>query len=258
MINICIIEDNDDHYAEITRHLRKCKTLLNTDQEREINIFGLTTSEHSPNEIVPYFKKHEIDILLLDYDLRWEQKRSFNGLKLLERLIDGNINLPYVFFTSSLFERQPDIVGKFVNDGHSNTFSYRTLPKHDFMNDENTDSTVRHILEAIRIIPIKISFDLYEYPLHNPKSYSNITFTYKALLDKGVIKDFYTTSLSPDQFLMFIPSEKSKWFLLFHISTDGNIILSMLKDIDGYTGQMLRNKLKKISYTFRTCRKNHV
>ncbi len=247
MINICVIEDNKRDYNDIIQHLKRCMREIRNKHGLEISVMGIQTPNHSFDELIPILKENEINILILDYELKWKGGRHFNGLNVLTEIIDQKLSRPFVFFTSGLFKSNPEYVGNFVIDGYSEEFNSRTLLKGHFFDDSKVPKTTKFILETAPNIASEIEFDLYSYPLKSPKKYartaSNLTF--KTLIENGNTNNLGRVKLLQDDIICIIISSCSKKLLLITAKKISSLHLNLLKEIKDYTIRDLENKISK-------------
>ncbi|MFT6245795.1 MAG: hypothetical protein ACJA0U_000558 [Salibacteraceae bacterium] len=233
MINICVIEDKEDDYNEIIRHIKICGRNIRKQHGLEVNLSGIETPLYSFDEFIPILKEKEINILILDYELIWKDGRHFTGLGVLESILKNAIKLLFVFFTSGLFRNNSEYANRFVIDGYSEEFKSQTRPKEFFLTDEKISKTTELILNALPQIESKIEFDLFSYPLLEPDQYmgENSLLNIKSLYKEKSIEDCGIQKMSGDQIILIIISSCSKRFLLISLDSENSFNLQLINKV---------------------------
>ena len=100
---ICLIEDNQRDYEKIMETL----VVFQTRKQNELDIVltGIKVWETKLEDVEEEIRKCNPNIIILDHDLRWGDKVSFNGLKLVDRLGESINPFPYLISSSGVMHK---------------------------------------------------------------------------------------------------------------------------------------------------------
>ena len=102
MINICIIEDDSEAFGIIVEHFEECKDILLAEYGMEMNIIKIYTPDFSPTNLLSVLTQGSVNMIVLDYELIWANRHSFNGFKVLHVIFESElIKNPFIFRSSS-------------------------------------------------------------------------------------------------------------------------------------------------------------
>ena len=242
MINIYIIEDSPSDYNMIENHLNICRLNLKKNNDLKINIKGIKCRDKNPysERFWKDFFQEYIDILVLDYELYWEDDISFNGLRVLDKIKKNQLNsLPYVIFTSSRFDAYKNIISDFSLELTSSFKNHAIHVKSKFLNEKNFEDTTEILKIALKNISPRIEFNLISYPFGANK-YDNYTqFKWKFLQHKSAVRS--KKVIFEHQFIAILIGYRNKYCLIY--LEENNIKLEIIEYGDKYTQSAVRSNL---------------